>query len=158
MKTEEIRTTYEVALRSELPERWQGAVALAEQMTERSYAPYSRFCVGAGLLLSDGTLVGGCNQENAAFPVCMCAERSALFAAGAQHPGVSVEALAIIARNDAGLVAEPVSPCGSCRQALLEFEVRQGRDISVLLCSRSEVIVFGSVKALLPFSFTQIEN
>ena len=96
-------------------------VKKAIEATERSYARYSNFKVGAALLLEDGTEVIGCNQENAAYPVTICAERSALFSAGAQYPELAVTTIAIAARNENGeLLAEPITPCGSCRQALIE--------------------------------------
>ena len=88
----------------------------ARQATERSYAPYSHFHVGAALLLENGEIITGCNQENAAFPVTICAERNALFTAGNLYPDVKIEAIAIAARNAQGFLSHPISPCGSCRQ------------------------------------------
>ena len=91
----------------------------AVQAITGSYAPYSKFNVGAAVRMSNGTIVTGANQENAAFGVSMCAERSALFAAGANYPDVAVNSVAIAARDASGLLAEPVSPCGVCRQAMV---------------------------------------
>ncbi len=129
---------------------------LAIEQTERSYAPYSRFSVGAAVRLANGVTVRGCNQENAAFSVTVCAERSALFSAGASHPDQAVTALAIAARDASGeLLREPVTPCGTCRQALVETETRFGRPVRLLLYGKRCVYVADSVRALLPLSFTE---
>ncbi len=129
---------------------------LAIEQTERSYAPYSRFSVGAAVRLANGVTVRGCNQENAAFSVTVCAERSALFSAGASHPDQAVTALAIAARDASGeLLHEPVTPCGTCRQALVETETRFGRPVRLLLYGKRCVYVADSVRALLPLSFTE---
>lgn len=133
----------------------------AMSMTRNSYAPYSKFNVGAAILLANGATVCGANQENAAFPSGTCAERSACFAAGANHPGVGLRKIAIAARTvpaantDAeGFLLEPVSPCGACRQALLEFESRFG-DIEVLLCGAVKTYRLPSVASLLPLCFAE---
>ena len=89
----------------------------AKKATDGSWSPYSGFRVGAALLLEDGTVVTGSNQENAAYPSGLCAERTALFAAGHSHPGKAVTALAIAARNDKGYTPQPITPCGACRRA-----------------------------------------
>ncbi len=129
---------------------------LAIEQTERSYAPYSRFSVGAAVRLANGVTVRGCNQENAAFSVTVCAERSALFSSGASHPDQAVTALAIAARDASGeLLREPVTPCGTCRQALVETETRFGRPVRLLLYGKRCVYVADSVRALLPLSFTE---
>jgi len=98
--------------------------------------------------------VKGANQENAAFPSGLCAERSALFSAGAQHPEQSVCTLAIAARGEHGLMAQPISPCGACRQVILETEERYGRNIRILLYGTEKVLIVESAKALLPLCFT----
>lgn len=121
--------------------------------TEKSYAPYSHFHVGAAVMLEDGSVFQGANHENAAYSVCMCAERSAIFAAQSAHPDVAITAIAVAARNADGLVSEPVSPCGVCRQALLEVEERYKRRIPIYMYGTRCVFIAESVKALLPLCF-----
>jgi cytidine deaminase len=112
--------------------------------------------VGACLLLNDGTVMMGCNQENAAFPAGICAERSAIFAAGAQHPNLSVKMLAIAARGTHGdLEEEPVGPCGSCRQVIIESETRAGAPIRILLYGKKYVYVIDGIKELMPLTFNK---
>jgi len=128
----------------------------AIESTNNSYAKYSHFHVGAALQLENGTVLPGCNQENAAFPAGLCAERSAIFAAGAQYPDVAVVKIAIAAREPGGeLTAEPVSPCGTCRQVMIETETRYGRPIRILLYGRNRVFVMDGIKNLMPLSFTE---
>ncbi|MDR2774934.1 MAG: cytidine deaminase [Tannerella sp.] len=124
----------------------------AVRAAKRAYAPYSRYNVGAAVLLEDGTIIEGNNQENIAYPSGLCAERVALFYAGASHPAIPVVSIAIVAVKD-GEVRESVSPCGACRQALLETEQRYGKPVRVLMCGRDEVVVVFSAKDLLPLSF-----
>lgn len=119
----------------------------------RAYAPYSRFQVGAAALLENGEVITGCNQENAAYPSGLCAERVALFSAGAAWPDVPVVALAIIACQD-GQIKEQIAPCGACCQVMLETEQRSGHPLRILLCGSEYVRVLDSVSTLLPFSFT----
>lgn len=128
---------------------------LAQQAVEaarHAYAPYSRFHVGAAVLLANGESVTGNNQENAAYPSGLCAERVTLFYAGAQYPDVPVRTLAIAAMVN-GEIKEGISPCGACRQVLLETEQRYGMPLRVLLCGKEEVMVFSSAADLLPFCF-----
>ena len=113
MEAKNINVTICVAKYDELDENDRSLVDMAVEATERSYAPYSMFNVGAAVRLDNGVTIPGCNQENAAFGVTICAERSALFAAGAQYPHAKVEAIAIAARNADGLLDEPISPCGN---------------------------------------------
>lgn len=125
-------------------------VALAA--AERAYAPYSGFHVGAAVELADGTLVSGSNQENAAYPSGLCAERTALFTAGAQYPDVAVRALYVVAMKD-GVVQDKISPCGGCRQVISEVEHRYGQSIRIYLCGRMEYCCVESAEVLLPLSF-----
>ena len=125
-------------------------VALAA--AERAYAPYSRFHVGAAVELADGRLVPGSNQENAAYPSGLCAERTALFTAGAQYPDVAVRALYVVAMKD-GVVQDKISPCGGCRQVISEVEHRYGQSIRIYLCGRTEYCCVESAETLLPLSF-----
>ena len=101
-------------------------------------------------------MLPGCNQENAAFPAGLCAERSAIFAAGAQYPGEAVEKIAIAAREPGGnLTAEPISPCGTCRQVMIETETRFDTPIRILLYGRNRIYVMDGIKNLMPLSFTE---
>ena len=140
----------------ELSDAEQQLLRQAIEATSRSYAPHSHFHVGAALQLEDGTILPGCNQENAAFPAGLCAERSALFAAGAQYPDVPPVMLAIAARNPAGeLTPEPVSPCGTCRQVIIETETRYRRPLRLLLYGANRVYVMDGISNLMPLSFTE---
>ncbi len=140
----------------ELSAEERHVVELAIEATERSYAPYSNFHVGAAVLLDNGVEIMGCNQENAAFPVGLCAERTAIYAAGAQYPNVPVNVLAIAARGtDGELVAEPVSPCGSCRQVMVETEHRSGRELVILLHGRNRILRINGIRELMPLTFTE---
>lgn len=128
-------------------------VERAVQATHNAYAEYSHFYVGAAVRLADGNIVIGANQENAAFPSGLCAERTALFAAQANHPDQSVLTLAIAARNENGLLDEPISPCGACRQVILGVEDRYKQPIRILLYGKKGVYRVSSAKDLLPLSF-----
>lgn len=145
--------TYTEYLPGELPSDNQTLVDAAKEMTLRAYAPYSRFNVGAAILLDNGEIIRGANQENAAFPSGTCAERTACYQAGALHPGVPMKKIAIAARTDEGFQAEPISPCGACRQALLEYEHLHG-PIQVILYGTNRTLILPSVASLLPLSFT----
>ena len=137
----------------ELSEDDQRLVNKAIEATRNSYAPYSNFHVGACLRTADGMEMIGANQENAAFPSGLCAERSAIFAAQSQHPESAIVALAIAARNEDGLMATPVSPCGACRQVILEMEDRYQCDVKILLYGTEGIYVIPNVKTLLPLHF-----
>ena len=128
-------------------------VERALKATENAYAEYSHFYVGAALRLANGNIVIGANQENAAFPSGLCAERTAIFAAQANYPEQPVTTLAIVARNDNGLLDEPVSPCGACRQVILGIEDRYKQPIRIMLYGKRGVYCVASVKDLLPLSF-----
>ncbi len=126
----------------------------ASLAARKAYAPYSGFQVGAAVLLADGRIVTGNNQENAAYPSGLCAERIALFSAGALYPEVPVKALAVCALKK-GEFTENISLCGSCRQVLLESEHRYGNPVTILLCGSERVLVIEGARSLLPLSFTQ---
>ena len=130
---------------------WQAA----RDATGHAYAPYSGFHVGAALLLADGTIFRGTNQENAAYPSGLCAERTALFGLAASQPQhVAIVCMAVAARPNGGDFG-PALPCGACRQVMLEYEARQGRPIPLLLPSRAGTILrFKSLSALMPFNFS----
>ena len=126
----------------------------AKSATQRSYAPYSHFHVGAAALLADGTVVTGTNQENAAYPSGICAERTTLFYAGSTHPNTAVVALAIAAYTDGAFTATPIAPCGACRQVMLETEQRHHHPIRTLLYGTEGIyIIDGGVGELLPLTF-----
>lgn len=154
MEAKNINTTIYVANMEELDEKDRQLVEAAIEATKSSYAPYSHFNVGAAVRLDNGVVIPGCNQENAAFGVTICAERTALFAAGAQYPDAKVEAIAIAARNADGLLDEPVSPCGTCRQAMVETEKRSGNKLHILLYGRKHVYIIEGIGALLPLTFS----
>lgn len=118
-----------------------------------SYAPYSNFNVGAAVLLENDVIVTGANQENVAYPSGMCAERVAMFAANAGYPDSAPIALAIAASQDGIFTEKPVTPCGSCRQVLIESEKRFGRPIQILLYGTEEILLIDNVADLLPLSF-----
>lgn len=152
-----LKSTLFVAQWSDLSDEERQLVEVAKQSTYNSYAPYSHFHVGAAILLKNGTIVPGCNQENAAFPSGLCAERSALFAAGAQYPDQPVLMLAIAVRNNKGeFLEEPASPCGSCRQVIIETETRYKQPIRILLYGTKYTYVMDGIKQLMPLSFTEL--
>lgn len=154
MKQLDIHTTIKIYSPDELSAEEQQLVEAAKKATTRSYAPYSHFHVGAAALLANGEIISGTNQENAAYPSGICAERTTLFYANSQHPQEAVKALAIAARTSEGHWTEtPISPCGACRQVMTETENRFGKPMKVLLCSAQEVFVIESTKDLLPVSF-----
>lgn len=156
MKTFEVKASVEGLNYSELTEKELELVNLARKATFRSYSPYSHFRVGAAILLSNGEIITGANQENAAYPSGTCAERSACYYAGATYPDAKFEAIAIAARGtDSEFVSEPCSPCGACRQALLQYELLAGKGIKVLLVGAEKVYRLDSIRALLPFAFTE---
>jgi cytidine deaminase len=137
----------------ELPEAEKKLMLLAKQATFKAYAPYSNFQVGAAVLLDNGEILSGNNQENAAYSSGLCAERVVLFYANARYPDAKVLTLAIAAQNMIGFSSEPISPCGSCRQVLLEAENRYKSKIRVLLYGADKIAIVDSVRDLLPMSF-----
>lgn len=156
MKEREILIKFKEFKPNELNSADKNLVDIAVESAENAYAPYSQFRVGAAVLLSDGTIVKGNNQENAAYPSGLCAERVALFYANANYPKASVKAVAVVVINPEGnVLKESISPCGSCRQVMAETEMRYKSPIRVLLASSESVLVFDSVEELLPLSFNQ---
>ena len=137
----------------ELSEEQRAVVSIAKEQTKHSYCPYSHFHVGAAAKLANGVIIRGSNQENAAYPSGLCAERTALFAAGAQYPDEPVTMLAIACFTDGHFTAEPGAPCGACRQVMLETEHRYGGKMEVLLFGENETFVFDSAADLLPLIF-----
>lgn len=126
----------------------------AREATHRSYAPYSHFSVGAAARLADNTVVCGSNQENAAYPSGLCAERTTLFYANSRYPDQAVTTLAVAARNERGeFLDDPIPPCGACRQVMLETEVRYRQPMRILLYGRKGIYEVKKVGDLLPLSF-----
>ena len=140
----------------ELEPKIQELVQLARKQTERSYAPYSNFHVGAALLLESGEIYLGCNQENASYPLCMCAERVALYNLGAEKEKFKIKALAITATNPDKPLEEVCMPCGACRQVIHEFEQRQDEEFDIYITSENnEIVKIDGIETLLPHSFTK---
>ena len=129
------------------------AVHAAMEAIANSYSPYSEFEVGAALLLDDGTIVSGSNQENMAYPSGICAERSALFAYGSNGSGSPIKILAVFARHHGTEKLATGAPCGGCRQVMLEYEIKQDEPYSVIFYHDNKYIVASSCKSLLPFHF-----
>ncbi|NDV79900.1 cytidine deaminase [Dysgonomonas sp. 511] len=127
----------------------------AKKAIQTSYSPYSDFKVGAAVLLSNGEIVKGSNQENAAYPSGLCAERITLFTANSGYPEMPVEAIAIAAYHDGGFTDAPCTPCGACRQVMLEIENRYKNRIRVIMYGNDKIYEVASVKDLLPLSFGQ---
>ena len=145
---------YKLCAYDELSEQERQLIDAAKHATERSYAPYSHFNVGAAALLADGTIVTGNNQENAAYPSGICAERTTLFYASASHPGTAVVALAIAAYTNGEFTPTPIAPCGACRQVMLEVENRYHQPIRTLLYGTKGIyIIEGGATELLPLTF-----
>lgn len=142
---------YKTLGRSELSEQDRQLEERALEVAQKAYAPYSRFHVGAAVLLANGEIVTGSNQENAAYPSGTCAERTAIFWASAQWPDVAVERLAIVAINSAGRVPV-ISPCGSCRQVIMETATRF-HPFPILLMGEEKTILLEDCRYLLPFGF-----
>ncbi len=150
----EIRINIEEAASPDnLSDKEQQVIAAALEAANHAYAPYSKFKVGAALLLSTGELIKGNNQENAAYPDGLCAERVAMFAANSNHPDSAIEILAVCAMMDGEFLDEPVYPCGSCRQSLLESENRFQKPIRILMYGKNRIHIAKSIKDLLPLSF-----
>lgn len=153
MKSFVIETHVTSCTFQELPERYKTLIEEAKKQTKNAYAPYSHFQVGAAVLLANEEIISGNNQENSAYPSGLCAERTAMFYANAQHPDTAVEAIAIAAFKNDRFIAHPITPCGSCRQVLLETETRFNKDIKVILYGEKKIYIIANAKHLLPLSF-----
>ena len=140
----------------DLDQTWQGLVRKAKESSVDAYAPYSNFQVGAAFLLNNNIIITGNNQENAVYPVGLCAERVALFAAAAQYPAQWVERIAIVARKNNTGEFLPASPCGSCRQVMSEYETKSQIPIQVLIFApEKKIYVIKGIDSLLPFKFSR---
>jgi cytidine deaminase len=152
MKELIIETKIQVFPVSEAPEIYKELIESAIDATANAYAPYSGFDVGAAVLLKNGKIIEGSNQENEAYPSGLCAERVTLFSANAQYPDTKVLAIAVAAVTN-GKQTDMITPCGACRQVLLEVEKRYQSPIKILLCGREQICIVESAASLLPLSF-----
>ncbi len=141
---------------SELPVSIQKLFNKAQQARDNAYAPYSHFKVGAAIELDNGEIIQGSNQENAAYPSGLCAERVAVFYAGASFPNASIISLVITVKASDKIITSPVAPCGACRQSLVEYEVKQKAPIAVyFMGEKGEIFKSSSIKDLLPLVFDE---
>ena len=139
---------------SDLTSIEQTVMKKAIEMLDNVYAPYSEFYIGAAVLTNTGNIYGGCNQENASYPLCICGERVALYNAGANEPKTPIQLLAIASHNPKIFIDKPISPCGACRQVISEFAMRHKQDYPILLKGDGDMIYkLDSSKELLPFGF-----
>lgn len=140
---------------SELPDGIQDLFEAAEEARDKAYAPYSNYWVGAALRLESGKIIKGNNQENASFPSGLCAERTAIYHAGALHSDEKIMALAVTVKSLKKTVNAPAAPCGACRQAILEYEVKQEQAIPIYFRGETGVVAqVDSVQSILPLAFS----
>ena len=157
MTNKEIKIAYlEYDNINELEAKDQELIQAAISATESAYAPYSKFNVGAAVLFEDGEIVQGSNQENAAYPSGICAERTALFYASASRPNKAMAALAIAASQEGNLLETPVTPCGACRQVMAQYQLKSGIPMRILLVGAHKIWEFEKVDDLLPFTIDSI--
>lgn len=148
-----IETKVTIYTINEIPDSYSELINIAKEQVHNAYAPYSEFHVGAAVELINGQVFAGNNQENSAYPSGLCAERVAMFYANAQCPNVAVKRIAIAAYTNGQFLASPITPCGSCRQVLLETELRFGNDIEIILIGSEEILIVSNVKQMLPLCF-----
>ncbi len=153
MREINLTTKIAVYLLEECSEVEKKLIEAAKNATTKAYAPYSQFRVGAAVLLENGEMIAGNNQENAAYPSGLCAERTTLFFANATFPDQKVEAIAIAAWHNGQFTHDVITPCGACRQVLLEAENRFHSPVKVLMYSEEGIFVVQAIKDLLPLSF-----
>ena len=146
----------EYASIEELGEADRTLLEAAVDAMKGSYAPYSHFNVGAAVRLADGTVVKGANQENAAYPSGLCAERTAMFAASAQNPGVPFEAIAVVCARNGSLMLNPGSPCGACRQVMAQYERLAMKPLRIILGSGGPILAFTGVESIMPLIFNDL--
>ena len=157
MAEKRINVTYqEYSSVEEMTPEDQALVAAALEAQKGSYSPYSDFQVGAALLLANGVIVKGANQENIAYPSGLCAERVAMFWAGANYPDVPMETLAIAGSDHGVLCESPASPCGSCRQVMAEYQKKYNHPLKIILVGSKRIRKFSCVEDLLPFIFDSL--
>ena len=158
MSTKRLTINYEeFASPAEMSPEDQALIAACLEAQKGSYSPYSRFRVGAALKLENGVVIKGANQENVAYPSGLCAERTAMFAAGAIYPDVAFDTLAV-AGSDKGVLCEsPASPCGACRQVMAEYQKKQGKPFKIILVGSKRIRKFHKVDDVLPFIFDSLK-
>jgi cytidine deaminase len=157
MTNKEIHITYqEYKSIEELSPEDRELAAEAIKAMEGAYAPYSHFHVGAAVRMSNGQIVRGANQENAAFPSGLCAERTAMFAAGARYPDKDMLSLALAGGVMGRLASQPATPCGACRQVMAQYQAKSGKPMSIIMISADKVWKFEKVDDILPLIFNSI--
>ena len=157
MTNKEIKIAYqEFDSLNELDHKDRLLAEAAIDATSRSYAPYSNFNVGAAIMYEDGEIIQGSNQENAAYPSGLCAERTALFYASSRRPDIPIISLAIAAVQNGTLCGTPATPCGACRQVMAQYQTKGGKPMTVLLVGGEKIWKFASVDDLLPLTFDSI--
>ena len=155
MKKHILETVVEVyASEKELSPQDQKLIKKAKKALKKSYSPYSNFKVGAAILLENGKMMSGSNQENASYPLCLCAERVTIAAADSVYPKVPIVAMAITAKSPTQTISDPVAPCGACRQTLSEYEIKQDTPIEIYFMGETgKVVKSNSLSNLLPLVF-----
>jgi len=157
MTTHEIKISYqEYHSVDELNPEDRELAAEAIKAMEGAYAPYSHFHVGAAVRMSNGQIVRGANQENAAFPSGLCAERTAMFAASARYPDKDMLSIAIAGGVMGRLAHEPATPCGACRQVMAQYQAKSGKPMSILMVASDQILKFEKVDDILPLIFKSI--
>ncbi len=142
----------------ELSVQDQRLAQAAIEAQKSSYAPYSHFNVGAAVLLDNDIIVKGSNQENAAYPSGLCAERTAMFAAGAAYPDHAIVSLALVGGPNGTICEVPASPCGSCRQVMAEYQAKGGKNLSILMIGTEKIYKFEKVDDVLPLIFDSLDK
>jgi len=154
LQHKELKIIYKELALDELDKQQQELIQLAIAATNQAYAPYSEFFVGCALQMNTGEIITGSNQENAAYPSGLCAERTAIYHAGHSHPNGVVNQIAIAANSNKWNTENPVIPCGACMQAMIEYERKQGSPIKLLLYGSDErIFELSGIKDLMPFQF-----
>ena len=157
MTSKEIRIVYnEYESLDQLDPRDRELAEAAIEATKGSYAPYSHFNVGAAVRLDNGEIIKGSNQENAAYPSGICAERTAMFAAGAKYPDKDMRSIAIAGGVYGKLGKHPATPCGACRQVMAQYQTKAGKPLSVIMVADGKIWKFEKVDDLLPMIFNSI--
>jgi len=154
-KVEITTTTYEYDSINELNHDEKILINKSKEAVKNAYAPYSKFNVGAAVLLENGEIITGTNQENAAYPSGLCAERVAIFYANSKYPNVAIKSIAVTAFTNNQYIENPLPPCGSCRQVIVESETRFNKPIKIYLVSSKKIIVVKDAKNLLPLNFDE---
>ena len=157
MTSLELKINYtEYSSLEELEEQDRILADAAIKAQATAYAPYSHFSVGAAVRMSNGDIVTGSNQENAAYPSGLCAERTAMFAASAKYPDEAMESIAVVAGPDGTICETPGTPCGACRQVMAQYQAKAGKPVSVIMIGAKAIWKFSKVDDILPFIFDSI--